>query len=58
MILKCDGACEEHTGEVKVVNVHNWGNFNYCESAIEEDTHRGLIVTVIESKQDNTETKE
>lgn len=47
---KCDGACESHVGEVVTVHVetvsgYDWGEFDYCESAIEEDRRRGLIVT-------------
>lgn len=44
--MKCDGACTEHKGEVKPVYVRYWGNFFYCEEAIEEDTRRGLEVEI------------
>lgn len=49
----CDGSCEEHRGPVQQVHVVNpttgtdWGIFNYCQTAIEEDTKRGLIVTPV-----------
>jgi hypothetical protein len=46
---ECDGLCEEHRGECKVVSVRackvDWW-FSYCDVAIAEDTRRGLIVTV------------
>ena len=46
--MKCDGSCEEHTGDVTIVHVrsdnHDWGIFHYCETAIEEDRWRGLWV--------------
>lgn len=45
-MLKCEGACEEHRGEVKEVLVQGWGYFNYCEEAIKEDTRRGFTVVV------------
>lgn len=46
----CEGACESHVGEVITVHVetaggYDWGEFDYCKLAIEEDRHRGLIVT-------------
>ena len=46
---RCDGACEEHSGRVKAVRVFHkesrsdWGWYSYCESAIEEDTSRGMV---------------
>jgi hypothetical protein len=50
--LTCEGECEEHIGALKRVNVihpeHDWGEFIYCESAIEEDISRGLIVKILE----------
>ena len=39
-----------HKGDVKSVNVTDkeseldWGKFNYCERAIEEDVKRGFLV--------------
>jgi len=54
MKLKCEGGCfEDRTclGEVVTVHVehpnHDWGNFNYCQTAIEEDRSRGLTVTIL-----------
>ena len=41
---KCDGDCAEHRGEVKLVTVGGWGYFAYCETAVEEDKSRGLVV--------------
>ncbi len=45
---KCEGSCEEHRGEVVRVRVtdtgKDWGEFDYCEAAIEEDKRRGLFV--------------
>lgn len=40
----CQGMCEQHRGEVKLVTVARWGYFAYCEAAIEEDKSRGLVV--------------
>lgn len=47
----CDGNCQGHEGEPKLVRVktksgYDWGYFSYCETAIEEDRFRGFIVTV------------
>jgi hypothetical protein len=47
---QCDGGCTEHDGEVRVVHVkllepfHDWGEFNYCNTAIEKDTADGFEV--------------
>lgn len=49
---KCGGGCERelggHRGEVKFVHVYDanvdWGNFWYCEAAIECDKERGFTV--------------
>ena len=41
---ECEGSCEVHRGEVKLVTVGGWGYFAYCEAAIEEDKSRGLVV--------------
>lgn len=52
--LKCDGACETrneegHQGPVVPVTVH-WGgqalDFNYCQTAIKEDTTSGFLVEI------------
>ncbi len=49
---KCEGSCEEHRGQVVRVKVtdigKDWGEFDYCEEAIEEDERRGLDVKIIE----------
>ena len=46
--MECEGACEEHIGDVTVVHVrsehHDWGTFHYCDAAKEEDMRRGLYV--------------
>ena len=48
--LLCDGDCSEHEGEVRKVHVkhlnpfHDWGEFNYCEKAIEKDSADGFEV--------------
>jgi CO dehydrogenase/acetyl-CoA synthase beta subunit len=44
LALQCDGACEHHEGDVRTVLVRGWGNFNYCQAAIDEDRRRGLWV--------------
>lgn len=50
---KCEGGCEEHTGDIKTVRVYHkesgtdWGYFSYCEAAIKEDTeNRGMEIEV------------
>lgn len=45
--LECEGACDEHLGEIKEVEVTGWGTFLYCQNAINEDKRRGLIVTAL-----------
>ena len=51
----CEGSCEKHTGQVKRVHVYgangyDWGEFNYCEEAIKEDTlNRKMIVEIIKT---------
>ena len=55
-MLKCEGDCEEHRGEVKEVLVRGWGYFNYCKEAIEEDIRRGLIVVVYDEEDRCTKT--
>lgn len=47
-IYECEGSCIHHVGKVKRVWVEKWGLFNYCDTAIEEDRNRGLIVDVEE----------
>lgn len=49
---KCEGSCEEHTGEVKKVQVvsakgYDWGTFHYCETAVAEDEKHGFAVTEV-----------
>lgn len=54
--LGCDGDCEEHTGARQTVHVthpptkKDWGNFVYCQSAIEVDKRRGLAVEVVNAE--------
>jgi hypothetical protein len=43
----CDGACEEHRGEVRCVLVGSggdWSEWNYCEAAVETDQRNGFRV--------------
>lgn len=57
MTHECEGSCDEHgrhVGEVQKCHVfgppphsHGWGEFHYCETAIEIDRERGLIVLPI-----------
>jgi hypothetical protein len=48
---QCEGACSKHVGQIQRVQVkdprnqYDWGDFWYCEAAIEEDTERGFAVT-------------
>lgn len=42
----CEGACENHVGECKVVLVEGWGYWSYCDTAIAEDKSRNLTVTI------------
>lgn len=50
----CEGSCAEHTGALKRVHVHHpnhdWGEFTYCDEAIEEDKRRGLSVEVLSNE--------
>ena len=48
----CDGSCDPHVGPVTLVRVLGWGEFRYCEAAIEEDRRRGLIVEPIPQQPD------
>ena len=47
---KCD--CDPHVGPVQQVQVssgmRDWGTYWYCQTAINEDRQRGLIVEVVE----------
>jgi hypothetical protein len=61
--LLCEGACSNYVngchGIVKRVRVkdkmlspsHDWGLFNYCDEAIDEDIRRGLTVTIYREKK-------
>ena len=42
---RCDGACEAHTGALRMVFVQGWGKFLYCDAAVKEDERRGLVVS-------------
>ena len=53
--MECQGKCNSHHmcfGEVKKVNVkdihEDWGNFYYCEQAIEKDKNNGFVITIIQ----------
>lgn len=52
-VVGCEGACDEHTGDIVRVHVwrdehmKDWGEFNYCEEAIREDRSRGLRVEIV-----------
>ena len=47
----CEGNCGDHIGKVTKTRVIDpsdwldWGWFNYCETAIQDDREAGLIVT-------------
>jgi len=49
--LNCEGGCEKHFGTIRRVNVshkgYDWGEFYYCEIAIQEDISRGFEVKII-----------
>ena len=49
--MECEGNCEKHDGPVRCVRVYNnskdWGIFNYCNEAINEDIRRGFNVDVM-----------
>jgi len=51
----CEGACKHHVGPIQRVHVvghgHDWGEFWYCQNAIEEDRRRGFTVTIIGPKR-------
>lgn len=42
----CRGCCGQHVGEVKEVYVVGWGDFKYCQNAIEIDRNKGLTVII------------
>lgn len=49
-IKNCEGNCDEHFGFVKQVKVYDpriskdWGEFRYCETAIDADRSAGFVV--------------
>jgi len=57
--IKCQGECSVYedknlcSGTVKLVHVKNkdvdWGEFYYCDTAIQEDIDNGFEVTVLEA---------
>lgn len=51
--VNCEGACEQHNGEVVLVSVKGWGEFNYCGEAIKEDQRRGLFVALIHEEHND-----
>lgn len=59
--IDCDGACENHIGDVIAVNVvdqkdgRDWGDYNYCEAAIEEDRDAGFAVTILRVQSNKEE---
>lgn len=56
-MLECDGNCEVHRGDVHRVHVsnisHDWGEFNYCEAAIEHDKAIGFDVLHVGDENDD-----
>ena len=51
--MNCEGSCEEHYGEVLLVNVSNgWGTFWYCQEAIAEDIRRGFVVEPVQDSEE------
>lgn len=55
--MKCEGACgrwKGHAGLVRKVHVSDprtgtdWGFFDYCENAVDEDRGHGLTVVTVE----------
>jgi len=46
----CQGVCDEHSGNVHLVEVDGWGQFRYCEAAIEEDRARNFTVSIVEQQ--------
>jgi hypothetical protein len=52
MDKQCEGSCGKHVGNVVRVHITNqrgydWGEFNYCEKAIETDIKQGLDVEIV-----------
>jgi hypothetical protein len=54
MIKECDGSCNSNkTCAGEIVRVHvfggwtDWGEFNYCQHAIQEDRKAGLTVNEV-----------
>ncbi len=55
--MNCDGACGKHTGEIRRVkivrargddsNAFIGSEFNYCQTAREEDARRGFFLETI-----------
>jgi hypothetical protein len=49
----CEASCEEHRGELGRYSVRHistgkeWGEFVYCEAAVEEDKERGMELTEV-----------
>jgi hypothetical protein len=47
----CEGACEVHSENLRQVHVvdnesgRDWGEFTYCDNAIQEDLRRGFQIT-------------
>lgn len=52
MRMKCEGQCEQHIGRVVRVEVFDnvtmksWGDFDYCQQAIEDDRAKGFTVKI------------
>jgi hypothetical protein len=53
-MIKCEGNCTVHRGTIKRVEVHDirngrdWGLFDYCDEAIEDDIRSGFSVRILE----------
>jgi len=50
--MKCDGGCDECTGNIRKVRVRGFGHedcWEYCEGAVEEDKRRGFDVHDIDA---------
>lgn len=49
--MMCDGSCTTHAENVRTVHVwygsHDWGLFNYCDHAIQEDESRGMTIEIV-----------
>ena len=52
--ILCQGVCKAHRGVVHRCEVRDirhgkdWGMFDYCDEAIEEDRRRGLDVSILD----------